>query len=526
MSEDTAHSGLYDGFDAYRTATAADYQRLLTKSLVVLDANVFLDLYRYSEQTRRDLFAVMERLGDRLWVPRQVLVEFWRNRESRLQDPRDTNKTASELADQRDEAVAIFRGWSNRVGLEPRRRDELAGALSTAFESVIAGVNALADDDASHFARDTNKDPILAALESILDCRVGPPLGKDAYKKALEEAKRRVEAKEPPGYKDAGKAGVFAAGDYLVWLQTLMEAKKRQQDVLIVTGDVKEDWWRREFGELRGPRPELADEMRAAAGARLFMLRPESLLVHARQFLQVDVHEESVKDVERVAEAENGGWTFDTIGQFLARLSREGRRAQEQAVRIAAQRGGFVEREVVATIGGYDEGQSLRGFSRPINRITQEFRDQGIVPQTAVDVLRTEYDPARGLPAGWATGFRIPPALIPLIMEWQRIRQNQAFRELNPELVAVAIEEFRSLGHDVDETTTETDGYGQPQWPCRRCGSSLSLVGSGERWVSPSGQAPCPGRAQPKLSGSTPRPSGRPPSCPDTSRSIGGGGHS
>ena len=115
MSEDTAHSGLYDGFDAYRTATAADYQRLLTKSLVVLDANVFLDLYRYSEQTRRDLFAVMERLGDRLWVPRQVLVEFWRNRESRLQDPRDTNKTASELADQRDEAVAIFRGWSNRA---------------------------------------------------------------------------------------------------------------------------------------------------------------------------------------------------------------------------------------------------------------------------------------------------------------------------------------------------------------------------------------------------------------------------
>ena len=87
MSEDTAHSGLYDGFDAYRTATAADYQRLLTKSLVVLDANVFLDLYRYSEQTRRDLFAVMERLGDRLWVPRQVLVEFWRNRESRLRTP-------------------------------------------------------------------------------------------------------------------------------------------------------------------------------------------------------------------------------------------------------------------------------------------------------------------------------------------------------------------------------------------------------------------------------------------------------
>jgi predicted nucleic acid-binding protein len=325
MGELPADPGLYDGFDAYRTATEADYRRLLTEGLVVLDANVFLDLYRYSEQTRRDLFAVLERLGDRLWVPRQVLVEFWRNRESRLQDPRDTIKTASDLAVKRDEAVSIFRGWSTRVGLGRFHKEKLARGLTEAFESAIAQVNALADDEATDFARDTNKDPILAELEPILDRRVGLPLDKDSYKKALEEAKRRIEAKEPPGYKDGSKPGVFAAGDYLMWLQTLEEAKKRHQDVLMVTGDAKEDWWRREFGELRGPRPELAEEMRAYAGVRVFMLRPESLLVHARQFLDVDVHDESVKDVERVEAEDVALWMRD-------QLDVRGRLVQAEAV--------------------------------------------------------------------------------------------------------------------------------------------------------------------------------------------------
>jgi hypothetical protein len=488
----TSVGGLYGGFDAYRTPTDTDYQDLLTKGLVVLDANVFLDLYRYSERTRRDLFEVLRSLENRLWVPHQVMAEFWRNRESRLQDPRDTAKTASELSTACEQVVGTFRAWSNRVGLEGRRRDELTGALTEAFDQVIAGVNELADDDANHFARDTNSDPILTDLEPILQGGVGPALDKTTYLKALDEAKRRVQAKEPPGYKDAGKAGVFAAGDYLVWLQTLLEAKQRKQDVLIVTGDVKEDWWRREFGELRGPRPELAEEMRAETGCRLYLLRPESLLLHARRVLQVEVLDESVKDVERVTEAENGGWTFDTIGQFLSKLAHEGRREQEQAIRLAALRGGFIERDIVASLGGYGEGQSLRGFSRPINRIAQEFRDQGIVPPTAADVLQTEYDQSAGLPAGWATGFRIPDPLVPLVTEWQRLRHSEALREPDPELIEAALEEFRALGHVVEAADRQADAYGLPQWKCHQCGSAISLIDAGAKWISPSGRSPCP----------------------------------
>jgi hypothetical protein len=484
-------AGLYDGFDAYRTPTYNDYRDLLTAGLVILDTNVYLDLYRYNDQTRADMFTVLEQLGDCLWVPPQVMVEFWRNRESRLQDPRDTKRTSDDLAAQSEEAVSMVRGWANRVGLPTEQSEEMASGLSEAFEKVIVAVGELADKDARQFMRNTNMDPVLVGLEPILQGRVGLPVDKDQYEIDLAEARRRIEEKIPPGWKDAHKGGDLAAGDCLIWLQTRREAKRRGRNILIVTEDTKKDWWRLERGEIRGPLPELAQEIRQVTGNRLFMLRPQSLVLHARKIFNLEVRDESVKDIQRVADSESGGWNFETIGQFLARLSQQGRRAQEQAIRLAALRGGFVEREIVSEIGGYEEGQSLRGFTRPINRIAQEFRNQKIVSESAVDVLQTEYDSGSGLPYGWATGFRVPEVLIPLILEWQKIRHTQALRELDPTLVTTALDEFRALGHDIDDGATQDDGYGRPVWSCSSCGSSISLAGIGEQWVSPTGRAPC-----------------------------------
>ena len=128
-------SGLFDTFEAYKTPTEADYQRLLTDGIVIPDANVFLNLYRYNEQTRDDLLSVLRGLGDRLWIPHQVVAEFWRNREAVLQDPRDTAITIRELAGHREKAINTFRSWANRVSLRQQRADELIDALTQVLRS-------------------------------------------------------------------------------------------------------------------------------------------------------------------------------------------------------------------------------------------------------------------------------------------------------------------------------------------------------------------------------------------------------
>lgn len=104
---------------------------------------------------------------------------------------------------------------------------------------------------------------------------------------------------------DANKKNGNPIGDYLVWIETLEEAARLKVDVLFVTRDTKEDWWRQERGQAKGPHPQLVEEMQRIAGVRLFMLRPASFLKHAGDLLQVRVSPESVQDAQRVTAQAN-----------------------------------------------------------------------------------------------------------------------------------------------------------------------------------------------------------------------------
>lgn len=419
-------SGLFIDFEGYATPTLEDYQRVMTQGIVVPDANVLLNLYRYTADARDDLLAVLRSLGDRLWVPHQVLHEFWRNRESVLLDPRGTEKTLSELTGLRDRADTIFRTWANRVSLPSEKMvnlTKLLASLNDDFDAVMAGVGEFADATAEQAARDTTKDNVLLALKPMLRNRVGAAIESAQYEAAVAEGMRRVESREPPGYLDKKKADAGAAGDYLVWYEILLETQKRNCDVLFVTGDVKEDWWRIEHGERRGPRVELVQEVRETAKTQLFMLRPTQLLEYARGALAVTVREESVQDVDRVdtflSEPEvtppHGGWNADTLDKWLRQLKLEAP-VQAMVVDVAARQNGYVSRDQVYAIGKYREERSLRGFTRPINRITESYRYQGFVPENAVDIVWAVYN-EDSPEAGQAAGFRLHAAVLPLLAQ-------------------------------------------------------------------------------------------------------------
>jgi hypothetical protein len=417
-----AGRGLYDGFEGYQTPTTADYQGVFRSGMVIPDANVLLNLYRYTDQARDDLLLILERLGDQLWVPHQVLVEFWRNRDSVLRDPRDTDKAAQELSGARDRTMVTFRTWANRVSLAPEESKRLLDALSGGFEAVIDGVDRFSDASAIESARDTDKDAVLKRLESILAGRVGSPLGDEDYKVAVTEGLRRVDAREPPGYLDKPKDDDGAAGDYLVWEQVLVEAERRRCNVVFVTGDVKEDWWRREAGEQRGPRLELVNEMRTRCETRLFMLRPPGLLSLAGEVLSVAVHKESVENTDRVdrivAEEEgalpNGGWSANALEVLLSRLEEEAP-VQAAVLTYATEHGGIVDRDKVYELGSYEETRSLRGFTRPITRIAQMLRDADEIDGDAVDLFEATYDSWAVNPS-MAVGFAVNRQALPLLI--------------------------------------------------------------------------------------------------------------
>jgi hypothetical protein len=420
---DDETSGLFTGFDAYITASDDDYRHLLTDGLVVLDTNVLLNLYRYTTDAREDMFNVLDRVRDRLWIPHQVLAEFWRNRDSVLRDPRDTNKAARELNEDRERTVSTLQAWANRVSLAPERSRGLLEALDKGFETVLAAIDEYEDEGAVEAARDTSKDEVLVRLDAVLKGSCGKSLEKTAHATAIEEGLRRVEARVPPGYLDKKKGEERAAGDYILWNQVLIEAKSRRMDVLLVTGDVKEDWWRKEQGEWRGPRPELAEEMRQFAGQRLFMLRPTTFLERARTLLAITVREESLVTAGRVErflseeayDLEHGGWDLKSLSKLMDELEAQAS-IQARAVRAAANAGGFISRDEVYELAGYADDRSLRGFTRPISRIADSLKADGVIPYRAVSILETKY--GKDSPgAGWASGFEINSDVLALFGE-------------------------------------------------------------------------------------------------------------
>src|SRR5262249_9034491 len=136
-SPELNQSGIFDhGFESYRTVPDADYRSLLNSGLIVLDTNVLLNLYRYHEQTRRELLDVLAQLGDHLWIPHHVRAEFWQRRPTLLQDPKGVEEVVRDLERHGATYSERVRNWASRVGLPPEHASELLGTVNLAFRAV------------------------------------------------------------------------------------------------------------------------------------------------------------------------------------------------------------------------------------------------------------------------------------------------------------------------------------------------------------------------------------------------------
>ena len=255
-------NGMYDGeFAGFKIASPEELDTALREAVVAVDANVLLDLYRFRPQTSKDLIKILKSLEDRLVVPHQALREFWRYRQRTQASPRSATKAVTDALGKSgrsmSDALAI---WAKAVGVDKEELAELTARVDDFLQALT--------DDLQQFLQDADAerggDPLLEQLEELLAGRVTERLGEGEWAQCVEEAARRIEAQEPPGYLDAGKQDSDlpegGAGDYLVWYQATRHGKDAARDLLIVTRDEKEDWWWRQQSDFLGPRPELSLE--------------------------------------------------------------------------------------------------------------------------------------------------------------------------------------------------------------------------------------------------------------------------
>jgi hypothetical protein len=114
----------------------------------------------------------------------------------------------------------------------------------------------------------------------------------------------------PPGYKDKAKPGYYAVGDrelirkfgdLVLWKEIIRKAKADQvAAVVLVTGDIKEDWWLEKRGKKLGPRKELLNEIYTDAPCvqTFYMYDTASFLKHAKSRLNANVKDSSISQAK------------------------------------------------------------------------------------------------------------------------------------------------------------------------------------------------------------------------------------
>ena len=291
--------------------------------LIVFDANVLLNLYRYSSGTADEFFKVLSDNKERLWLPEQVAYEFLKNRFSVISEQVNAYKKAQESLESLQESFSGTRGHpfiSDRV---KRNYDKAAQSVIDELKKNMESQDALVLSDA-----------IQLRVSEIFDGRIGDCFSDEEITKLSDEGRKRYEHKIPPGYKDGGKHSnpisveEFRSqyGDYFLWQQLINFAREKEKSIIFVTDDRKEDWWLKQRGKLLGPLPALVEEFCSEVGTEILFYTPERFPELARKRLSIVLSKGAIEEVRSEHSARKPSVDMSYLSTPLRRIINDDRK--------------------------------------------------------------------------------------------------------------------------------------------------------------------------------------------------------
>ena len=290
-------------FPGYYRPSEEDFSKLWDDCIFSLDANILLNLYRYSPKTRTELLKILTNISDRIWVPYQAAEEYQKNRLSVILKQEKAYEEMQKFIE--EEQKKIESALNSIIGKHPIMDDDHRQLWLKDINGIF---NQLKDDiktlKASHpdmFFNDTIRDE----LTSILNGKVGEPCSESDIGKIIEEGKRRYEKKVPPGWKDSGKDGgnledLQKYGDLILWFQIIDKAKSAKKNIIFVTDDKKEDWWWKIEGKTIGPHYDLVKEFVFKTGFQFYMYQADPFMEFAKRYLDHDIDQTAIDEVKEI----------------------------------------------------------------------------------------------------------------------------------------------------------------------------------------------------------------------------------
>lgn len=312
-------------FRGYYRPSDEDFNRIWNEGIIVLDANVLLNLYRYPSHARDAVERVLHLVGDRLWVPHQAALEYQRNRLAVIAEQlKKYGEVTAILEAIRTEARKLTQLQLERrhSAIDPKPFLEAINGACDAFSLRLK--------EAKDRQRDVHQhDELRDRIDGLLTGKIGKaPKNQAELDELFTKGKERYDLHVPPGYLDAegpkdkreatythdGLLYKPEFGDWLIW-NALLE-RVSEEDVacvLFVTDDQTEDWWQiveSNGKKTIGPRPELIAEALNSANLEVFyMYTTENFIKYAKEYLGAEVESETIEQVRAATDPRS----FDPI---------------------------------------------------------------------------------------------------------------------------------------------------------------------------------------------------------------------
>ena len=243
-------------------------------AMFVPDTNVLLHCIRLPAENRENLLRLFENIGDSLWIPYQVGLEFHRNRmavEGKIRNAyEDLRKNYKTGFNQIKSSLDQFRAHPTI------KIDEEFDALNESMNKF----NVRLDAAKVNHPKTSELEMVFNKIIELFEGRTGEKLSNKNLDEIREEGAARYAQCVPPGYKDADKEEGKKYGDLIIWKSMIEKAKLEKKPVVFITKEDKEDWWWKHNGKIIGPRPELVEEFKRAA-------KQEFLIYKADHFMKV-----------------------------------------------------------------------------------------------------------------------------------------------------------------------------------------------------------------------------------------------
>lgn len=277
-------------FKGYIEYSDEEYKRIWKEAIIVLDTNILLNLYRYSDDARETIVDILKQIKNRLWIPYQVGKEFYKNKDNVM------NETFQEYDKLSKNILANLKKAKDEVSQKKDNRLKSKEKINGIIDNDIKKIEELLKKEQNEKRDVASEDKIEKLILEIFNKNIGLPFEHDEYEKIKTEGNRRKSNAIPPGYKDKDKE---ENGDYYIFYSIIQKAKKEAKDVIFVTDDEKEDWFNKYNGENHGGRKELLDEFYQETGHLLLMYTTDGFIqAYNKNISKKSINKEIIKEIK------------------------------------------------------------------------------------------------------------------------------------------------------------------------------------------------------------------------------------